>query len=168
MNVASLEAARNKARSVASHSRVSELRAILGSSSSTVAEKRAAQTELIALRKDRQALQAKHASSVAAAQAALTAGRRSAQADARNEAAAKLRDVPTEQLVERRAKLTEQRKALKLEMGAVVAALGERQAEERVADLVSTLSDPEKKRLLQQLQAGGVPSAEAVGVPGGS
>ncbi len=163
-SVASLEAARDAARHC--HPRVAELRRILGASDSTPEERRAAQTELATLRPERLVLREQGAESLAAAQETLSLARRRARAEADTATAAKFRGVSTEALEKRRAELTEQRRAIKRELRAVVIILGERDAEQRTSELIATLSDEQKRALFQRLQAEGIESAERVGVPG--
>lgn len=177
MNVASLEAARDKAREAvlnhphqaqveAARSRIVELKMQLKRQDLPTEKRSAFTKELSSLESTRKSLQSTQHAGLQAAQAALSAGRRAAQADVLAEAAAKLRDLPTAELEKRRHDITAKRKALKLELGPVVAVLGERQAEEAVDEKIANMSDAEKRVLFQRLQADGVASAEAVGVPG--
>lgn len=178
-NVVSLQAARDTAReAAAAHpnqakvealtKRIVELKLELRRNDRSAGQKSAASAELQKLEVERSKLQAEQRATVAEAQALLSRGRRAAREADVQALAQKLRVLPLKELEERRAKLTEERRALKLELRAVVAVLGERDAELRIQELVSTMSDAEKAALFQRLQADGVPSAEAVGVPGRS
>jgi hypothetical protein len=164
--VASLESARDSARGAAAHPKVAELRAVLCSPTATTPEKRAAQEELIALRSERKALRETGSANLEQAQAALSAGRRAERAAAVEAIAVELRDKSTRELVELRASFEQGRRELKRKHRAIVKVLGERDAEQQVADMVSAMSDATKRALLQRLQAEGVVSEEAVGVPG--
>lgn len=166
--IESLESARNEARAAATHPRVAELRAVLASPTATTPEKRKAQADLVALRPERQALLEQGSDKLIEAQAALSAVRRADRDAAVEAVAVELRKDTTEQLEERRAKIEGERRRLKRHHRAVVKVLGERAAERRIADLIATMGDAEKRALLQQLQASGVESAEVVGTPGAS
>ncbi len=168
VSITALESARDKARAAAIHPRVTELRQVLRSPGATPEQRRAAQSELAQLRPDRLLRQKQNGSALVAAQAALSTARRHARGQADTEAAAKVRGFSTADLEQRRAQLTQERRAIKQELRAVVLVLGERDAEQRTAELVATLSDDQKRALLQRLQAEGAKSAEKVGVPGSS
>lgn len=166
--IESLESARNKARAAATHPRVIELRSVLSSPTATTPEKRKAQEELTALRPQRLKLLEQGEAGLVDAQAALSAARRAERHAAVETVAAELRVQTTEQLEQLRASIEHGRRIAKRNHRAVVKVLGERDAERRIADLVATMGDAEKRALLQHLQTSGVESAEKVGIPGAS
>lgn len=179
MNLATLEAARNAAReTVAQHpdqakiealrERIVKLKLELKRSDRSSAQKATATAEFEKLEQERSALKSSLHKSMLVAQESLTVARRAARAQAEAASAAKLADVSTEELVQRRAALTDQRKASKRELRAVVHALGKRQAELRIKEMVAVLNDDDRRALLQELQVDGAASAEAVGTPGAS
>lgn len=164
--IESLEAARNTARAAATHPRVLELRSVLGSPTATTPEKRKAQEELAALRPKRMKLLEQGGAGLIEAQAALSAARRGERNAAVEAIAVTLREQTTEQLEQLRASIEHERRIAKRNHRAVVKVLGEREAERRIADLVATLGDAEKRALLQHLTTSGVESPEVVGTPG--
>lgn len=164
--IKSLESSRNKARAAATHPRVLELRSVLGSPAATTPEKRKAQVELTALRPQRLALIEQGGAQLVEAQAQLSLARRAQRADAVEAAAVELRKQTTEQLEQLRASIEHARRIEKQNHRAVVKVLSEREAERRITDLVATMSDADKRALLQQLQVDGVQSQEVVGTPG--
>lgn len=75
--------------------------------------------------------------------------------------------MSVEQLEREIEKLMAKRAEIKAEMQAVNAVLDEKRAKEAAQAQVEAMSDAEKAALAQALGAEGIPSAEAVGEPGG-
>lgn len=166
--IESLESARNEARAAATHPRVTRLRSVLNSPAASTPQKREAQAELIALRSERKALLEQGGQQLVAAQAQLSAARR-ADRDAAVEAiAVEFRGLGLERLEHIRASIERDRRVAKQRHRAVVKVLGELEAERRIADLIATMNDADKRALLQQLQVSSTESAEKVGTPGAS